>query len=369
MGGLTGTAGKKYWDVDSLGTYSFASGLNTRAKGLASTAIGRNGIASGNYSLAAGYLTEARAAYSSAFGVFTDALANGSTAFGYSSKTNGNYSIAGGYFSQTNGSYSMAMGHSVEASGTGSFATGVKTLAQGYASAAFGRYNVGGGTATGWISTEPLFEVGYGTSTSNRKNAFTILKNGNIGVKFHDPQDALHVNGRIRLAGTEYFEDGGANKIRSNANLEPVLNNFYDLGSPTRKWRDLYAANGTIITSDRREKENIEELNYGLDEIMALRPVRFNWKTRPGDGTKIGLIAQEVQQVMGEIVKTHTWVSTEDGKEPDTLVEMPVMGMYIADIIPVLVKGMQEQQTEIETLKAELQAQKILIEALMQKGN
>ena len=104
----TGTA-SNYWDRDSIGLYSFASGLNTRAQGYGGTALGRDTEARGSYSFAAGYFSNAFGQYSTAMGFNTDALALGSTALGYSTDAEENYSTAIGYFSEAQAVYSISL--------------------------------------------------------------------------------------------------------------------------------------------------------------------------------------------------------------------------------------------------------------------
>ncbi|MEO5646636.1 MAG: tail fiber domain-containing protein [Candidatus Paceibacterota bacterium] len=76
------------------------------------------------------------------------------------------------------GNYSTAFGRDTTASGQNSAAFGFNTTAASLASVAIGRYNVGGGSATTWTGTDPLFEIGNGTGVGTEANAFTILKNG-----------------------------------------------------------------------------------------------------------------------------------------------------------------------------------------------
>lgn len=60
---------------------------------------------------------------------------------------------------------------------------------------------------------------------------------------------------------------------------------------------------GTSCTSDERLKENIEDLKIGLNEILALKTVEYNWKDKNKSQKKnIGLIAQNVQQVIPQAV-------------------------------------------------------------------
>lgn len=113
------------------------------------------------------------------------------------------------------------------------------------------------------------------------------------------------------------------------------------LGDSGFAWKAVYALHGTIRSSDERLKTKIEDLDYGLDEVMALRPTRYNWKTTPDAGSEIGLIAQELQAVIPEAVN----IGSDEDK---------TLGVTYTDLIPVLINGMQEQQAQIEALKAKL---------------
>jgi hypothetical protein len=94
-------------------------------------------------------------------------------------------------------------------------------------------------------------------------------------------------------------------------------------------------------TSDRRLKEAIRPTPYGLREILQLRPVEYHWKDRPADGVGIGLIAQDVESVIPEIVSRP--------RERDE-----AYGLSYAELIPILIRAVQEQQAEIEALRADL---------------
>ena len=69
-----------------------------------------------------------------------------------------------------------------------------------------------------------------------------------------------------------------------------------DLGSSSFRWNEVWAADGTINTSDLRDKTNVRDLNYGIKEIMQLRSIRFNWNNDQTRREKLGLIAQELQK-------------------------------------------------------------------------
>ncbi|MEM6801444.1 MAG: tail fiber domain-containing protein [Bacteroidota bacterium] len=326
-----------YWNRDSIGLYSFASGLNTRAQGYGATAMGRDTEAGNIYAFATGYLTDADGMYSTAMGFNSNAIATGSTAIGYNTTAVANYTTAMGYFSEAVGLLSTAIGN--------------RALARSYSSVAIGRYNLGPGNSNSWIDTDPIFEIGIGSSANNRANAMTVIKNGNVGIGISGPGERLHVNGKIRFAGLETLEDGGANEIASRADLRPTADNGYDIGTPSHRWNDVYATNGVIQTSDIRDKKEIQDLNYGLAEILKLRPVRFQWKADEQGGDKLGLLAQDVQTVIKEVVKTHDYKALEDGGELQQ-VALDRLGVYYSDLIPVLIKATQEQQEIIEKQSA-----------------
>jgi hypothetical protein len=138
--------------------------------------------------------------------------------------------------------------------------------------------------------------------------------------------------------------------LTKNGDVLPGVDGAYQLGNGNRRWAAVYAVSGTIQTSDARWKEEITNLDYGLDEVERLRPVAFSWKGRSNQGRHLGLIAQEVTQVLPEIVVI--------GNDPDD-----PLGMNYAEVVPVLVNAIQEQQEEIEnqadqiaTLEARLTA-------------
>jgi len=93
--------------------------------------------------------------------------------------------------------------------------------------------------------------------------------------------------------------------------------------------------------SDARLKQNIREIT-GLDKCLALHPVMFDWKDGTGSDN-LGFIAQEVEQVLPKSV----------GIAPDG--DTKLLSLQ-SEIMPILVKAIQEQQVLIETLQARLEA-------------
>jgi hypothetical protein len=100
-------------------------------------------------------------------------------------------------------------------------------------------------------------------------------------------------------------------------------------------------ANSYLTASDRRLKTNIVNMKQGVEELMKLRPVTYRMKDDTAKATRFGFIAQEIEKVMPEVVN-----------KPKT--DKQFYSVNYAELVPVLTKALQEQQSEIEKLKAEL---------------
>jgi hypothetical protein len=151
----------------------------------------------------------------------------------------------------------------------------------------------------------------------------------------------------IHYQGSPMFQFISAGNIAAVANFYPAIDNIYSLGKSGNRWTAVWAKDGTINTSDGRDKKNIRALNYGLKEIMKLKPVRFNWKDNIDNNDKLGLIAQDLQKVLPEVVKDHEYRKVDSTNRLER-VPSERLGVMYADIIPVLIKGMQEQQQMID---------------------
>ncbi len=158
-------------------------------------------------------------------------------------------------------------------------------------------------------------------------------------------------NTLILSRGTNDFATAAPDEYEfSVSSFRPYTNGANSLGISSNRWSTVYAVNGTINTSDAREKENIADINYGLAEVMKLRPVSYTWKKNPEQGRKLGFIAQEVKPVLNEVVQVGDGVNliSEEGKSGSDR-----LGIFYSDIIPVTVKAIQEQQSQIDQLKSE----------------
>ena len=108
----------------------------------------------------------------------------------------------------------------------------------------------------------------------------------------------------------------------------------------------VYATNTTISAiSDARLKENVQDIDVGLGAILALKPRKFDWKAGKGKDIKgdRGFIAQEFETVFPNLIDE--WKdNAPEGEAPYKSVRQ--------DLIPVLVKAIQELTARVQTLEA-----------------
>ena len=187
--------------------------------------------------------------------------------------------------------------------------------------------------------------MGNGTSTSYGLYVEGEDKNyisGNVGIGTTGPLFKLDVNGTMRVTATSTFSGNVGIGTTAPAYALDVKATGAT-GIVARFNNDntscLFNADGTIsCSSDARLKKNVEDLDYGLNEIMALRPVAFNWNTdADGAGKGISFIAQEVETILPKLVMTDP---ANGYKSLNTI-----------GLVPVLAKAIQDQQKEIEALK------------------
>lgn len=91
------------------------------------------------------------------------------------------------------------------------------------------------------------------------------------------------------------------NKLSSNATSGTT-----QLGSASLKWSEVFAATGTINTSDRNEKREIKELDDKYAKLFELLvPVSFQFKDSKSGRTHIGFISQDVEEAMEKVGLTN----------------------------------------------------------------
>ena len=167
-----------------------------------------------------------------------------------------------------------------------------------------------------------------------------------IGERDFDDRLVLHASDMLFEAFVYNFTFfGGSGNFIVGGNVIPDGDGSRLLGDSSHRWSEVWAANGVIQTSDARLKDGITDLGYGLREVLQLRPVTFQWKDRQDGRQQVGLLAQEVQPIVPEVVIA--------GEDPAA-----TLGMNYANLVPVVIKAVQEQHGDVAALAAENDALK-----------
>jgi hypothetical protein len=140
--------------------------------------------------------------------------------------------------------------------------------------------------------------------------------------------------------------------VVTGASTNAGLTTYQLYSTGASAYRFYVGAGGTIFAtsivitaiSDQRLKENVRDIDTGLDAIMALKPRRFDWKEGKGQDKKdvAGFIAQEFEDVFPECVSTSK--AGADGIE--------YKNINHETLIPTLVKAIQELKAEFDAYKA-----------------
>lgn len=187
------------------------------------------------------------------------------------------------------------------------------------------------------------FKVSPNATTANEKLS-VVNTNGTA-------TDSILINS---VSGGLTMTSGGVVNLATNNNTGAV--NIGTLGNRTTTIGvnsgtskvvidavDVVITNGINVSSDIRLKENFEPMSNALELVSQLNGLYYTWKKDAGTDKprKLGFIAQEVEKVIPELVKT----DSEGMKSVD----------YVS-VVPVLVEALKHQQKQINELKALLHA-------------
>jgi Head domain of trimeric autotransporter adhesin/Chaperone of endosialidase len=342
-----------YWNADSVGLMSFASGLNTRAIGRTSTAMGMETIARGDAATAFGYYTEAQGNNSFAIGFKTKASGSTSTVMGYLTKASGNYSFAAGKEtsatnenafafgnntvangqnsfafgtnSRASGSYAMAFGISSLASGVNSIAIGKQDWAAGTRSIAIGDRAVSSGQSSIAIGSElnasgsNSIALGRGNKDNPNsllmignyslyKNAMVITQAGNVGMGVENPIAPLHVGTEQHLISA-YFLDKLPNTTVWNYYVQNSTNMSINAQGAIYSDRFMTALQFNT-SSDSRIKKDFSESNNDEDLkiLKKIEIIDYTMKDTLSWGKKNfkKVIAQQIESIYPACVTNKT---------------------------------------------------------------
>lgn len=247
-------------------------------------------------------------------------------AISLSSNTVGNYNVAIGYKSlekNTNGRNNTAIGfHSLNLNSVGSsnVSIGYESLANNFS----GDRNVAIGSNALTSNTTGICNTSLGwLSLENNTSG-----NGNVAVGCHALKNVTTGKNNIGIG------DDTTIPVATNSNQVRIGNTFIGYAGIQVAW---------TVTSDKRWKDSIRQLPYGLNMIQKLKPVDYIRKNNDKKTREIGFIAQDVEKVLNDLNYDDQGFLTKDDKG--------YLSLRYNDLIPVLTKAVQEQQLIIEKLQ------------------
>jgi hypothetical protein len=197
--------------------------------------------------------------------------------------------------------------------------------------------SVGGATytpGTNLLSSENIAATNYAFSYSiYTQNGIGIYDDGDLAIGDYE---ANTLN-----AATSFYSNGGLVMSVNNQNL--YVSHSLGVGTSSPTTTGLIRATNDIIayySSDKRLKDNITPIPNALEKVLNLGGYEFDWIPMKGihenEGHDIGVIAQEVEKIVPEVVTTR-----DNGYK----------AVKYEKIVPLLIESIKEQQKQIDELK------------------
>lgn len=293
---------------DIAGNENLVGGVSNVVNGAANLVGGANNdlLATSNNLVAGGSNT------------FGSAAGDYNTIIGFSNECNdGSYSFIGGQDAFNFGDRSISFGSGTTASlGSQQFAFGEGTTTPTSGSAAYGsnQFVVGKFNIYNTVGRVHLFAVGNGISDGSRTNAFNVDTLGRIGLGNSSPSYQL--------------------QLSLNSAAKPTSSSW-------------------TVVSDERVKTNIQDYTTGLSEILQINPKTFDYNGKAGfDQTtgNIGIIAQEVKDIMPETISTYEAKLNEEDTEETELFNFDAHPIQFA-----LINAVKELNEKIKSLEQEIE--------------
>jgi hypothetical protein len=189
-----------------------------------------------------------------------------------------------------------------------------------------------------------------GKAPSNWGSSYTVME-VNSGAIYGSGSE-------LSMAGNTYFNGAswvakstnGASLTVNGATIATYTAASVTAGSNYSLIAGPYVANtGTSWTnsSDERLKNVTGEIQDGLSKVCSLRAAEFSWKSDLTNKPCVGLIAQDVQKVLPEVVNSSAYVIDD---------ETEYLGVSYTETIPLLVAAIKELSAQVTTLQAQVTA-------------
>ncbi len=316
-----------------------------------------------------------------------------------SSNTNGFANIGFGANTleeNTSGNYNTAVGTSAlnkNTEGDSNTAIGQGALFNntlGYFNTAIGNESLSDNTignnncAFGWQALDKNISGVNNIAFGNQALRFNEVQNDNTAVGVYALRDNVNGTGNTATGYSAHFENVHGD-YNTAVGFEALKNSWLGNNNTALGYRALYGVttgenniaigndsqvpNATgnnqvrigntdityagiqvawTVTSDSRWKENIRELQYGLDVVKRLKPVDYTRKNNENKTREMGFIAQDLEVLLDKIGYEDQGFLTKDDKG--------FMSVRYNDFIALLTKAIQEQQAIIENQNSEIKS-------------
>lgn len=277
----------------------------------------------------------------------------------------------------------------IEGNGPGTQTTGLNIIM-------FDRTTSGTGQGAAFNVQNNGSNIGLNSFAANGTNATAGLfasrgaSNSNIGIDASAEAD----EGTIQNYGVKAYGNANGNSSVYNYGIHASISAsgartpgtlgssyagyFWDNASPLGSATGAAFFNGTTYwttttyISDKKFKKDVNNVNEAIDKIMLLKPSTYTYYSNDQfptfsfpSGNQYGFIAQELEEVIPELVIEGTNPAQFDNNGKKIGDEVKFKSVEYVQLIPVLTAGIQEQQAIIESQNARIekleeQVQKLL---------
>ena len=164
----------------------------------------------------------------------------------------------------------------------------------------------------------------------------------------------------FNAGGSLIFANDGWSGDKSTGKIQTYLGHMYlQNGNNASGWAfrlpngtepATINSSGNYSGSDERRKKDITTITGAVDTIKQLIGRSFTWKEE--ETKSFGIIAQEVEPVLPDLVTTQTVIEGEENDDPYKMVNYAALTGHVIEAIKELAAKIETLETEVATLKA-----------------
>jgi hypothetical protein len=198
-------------------------------------------------------------------------------------------------------------------------------------------------TIDAWPSLDPTVPFSLQSTGITNINGALLAQGlfGGLGLQ--------SITGLSNLLGFKTGVGGQLNVEPTQDNVTPTSNSSSPNGNLWGPWKKNGSSICVAPCSDQTAKKNVEPLINSLEKVLNLRGVSFDWdetvvpQRAKEEDRQIGLIAQEVEEIIPEVVRN------------ETIESQTLKSIKYENLVALLIEGMKEQQEQINSLKETIQ--------------